>query len=325
MRRIVLFAATLVTGLAMPAASAQATFHLEKVNEVMLASASGDASVRFVELLDKGGTEEQFTPVFAPYKLAVYDGAGSALGEQTLNPTGLRGAASAGTEYLISTAAADSAFGVTGDERLTISLPLGAAQVCFQGSPGNVSCITYGSITQPVPMSSNGTGSAHGPVPPNGQSDQRQGDDSIQAAPPTPKAPNRAGSSTPPGGGPAPPSGPANPGGGPTVPFAGVRFLSRAARVDRRGRALVSLSCPAGTSGRCSGHITLSAGRRHTRVGRASFALSSGGRRVIGVRLSAAALRTLARRGRLTVRASVAVGDGAGHSRTIASTLTLRR
>ena len=53
-------------GLAMLAAPAQATFHLNKVNEVMLASSAGDASVQFVELLDRGGSEEAFTPVFAP-------------------------------------------------------------------------------------------------------------------------------------------------------------------------------------------------------------------------------------------------------------------
>jgi hypothetical protein len=103
MHRLATGAVVLLAGLALPVASAEATFHLEKVNEVMLASAGGDASVQLVELLDKGGSEEQFTPVFAPYKLVVYDGAGKQLGEQTLDPTGLRGAAASGAEYLIST------------------------------------------------------------------------------------------------------------------------------------------------------------------------------------------------------------------------------
>jgi hypothetical protein len=321
MRRVAILGALLIAGLALPATSAQATFHLEKVNELMLASASGDASGRFVELLDQGGTEEQFTPLFAPYKLVVYDGAGKELGEQTLNPTGLRSAAAAGMEYLISTPAVDSAFGVTGDERLTVALPLGAAQVCFQGNPGNVSCITYGSIVAAVPMSSSGSGSAPGPVPPNGTSDQRQPDGSIQAAAPTPKARNRAGSSA--GGGPVPPAGPVSPPGAIGHLFAGVHFVARTTRVDHRGHALVSLSCPAGTSGGCSGQITLSA--RGRRVGRAAFALPAGGRRVIKIRLSASLRRTLAKSRRLSVRASATTTDGTGARRTTVVTLTLKR
>jgi len=59
------------------AAPAQATYHLNMVNEVMLVSNSGDASVQFVEFLDNGGSEEQFTPAFAPYKLVVYAAAGN--------------------------------------------------------------------------------------------------------------------------------------------------------------------------------------------------------------------------------------------------------
>jgi hypothetical protein len=317
-RRSIIGAIVLVAGLALPVASAQATFHLDKVNEVMLASAAGDSSVQFVELLDKGGTEEQFTPVFAPYRLVVYDGAGKELGEQTLNPTGLRNAAASGTPYLLSTAAADSAFGVSADERLTVSLPPATGQVCYQGSPGAMSCITYGSITQPVPTNSEGTGSAHGAAPPAGESDQRQADDSIQSATPTPKAPNHAGSSTPPGGGTPPP-----PGG--THAFTGVRFSSHTAKVDHGGHALVALSCPAGTTRKCAGHITLSAGAHHARVGGAAFSLASGRHGVIKVKLSPAEVQALARRGSLTVSASATVTDGAGHRRTTSVRLTLKR
>jgi hypothetical protein len=167
------------------------------VNEVMLASASGDASTQFVEFLDNGGSEEQFTPVFAPYKLIVYDASGNELGEQTLDPTGLRKAAAADTEYLVSTAASDAAFAVTGDARLTVPLPLTAGQVCFAGSepgPHPVSCMTYGAIVKPVATNSTGTGTVHGPVPPNGESDQRQANGSVIAAAPTPRARNRSGS-----------------------------------------------------------------------------------------------------------------------------------
>jgi hypothetical protein len=199
MRRTAISATLALVGLATLAAPARATFHLNMVNEVMLASASGDASTQFVEFLDSGGTEEQFTPVFAPYKLVVYDAAGNELGQQTLSPAGLRAAAAGAREYLVSTAAVDAAFAVTGDERLTVQLPLSAGQVCFAGNepaPHAVSCMSWGAITKPVATNSFGTGSVHGPIPPNGSSDQRQPDGSVTVAPPTPKAPNR--SATPP-------------------------------------------------------------------------------------------------------------------------------
>src|SRR5881275_677560 len=96
-----------LAGFAGLAAPAFATFHLNMVNEVMLASSSGDSSVQFVEFLDHGGSEEAFTPVFAPYKLVIYDVAANKLGEQTLDPTGLRGAAGSDREYLVSTPGAD--------------------------------------------------------------------------------------------------------------------------------------------------------------------------------------------------------------------------
>src|SRR3954453_8426298 len=224
------------------AAPAFATFHLEMANEVMLASSGGDASVQFVEMLDHGGSEEAFTPVFAPYKLVIYDAAGNKLGEHGLNPDALRAAAS-GREYLISTAAADAAFGVSGDERLDVSLPRSAGQACFEANPNPpaFSCLTWGAITKPVATNSMGTGSASGPVPPNGASDQRQADDSVVAATPTPRAPNR---STAPGS-------PAI-----ATPFAGIGVVSRTAKV-KRGRVAVRLRCPVGTNGSCRGTVTL--------------------------------------------------------------------
>src|SRR5437588_4291380 len=227
------------------AAPSQATYHLNMVNEVMLASSTGDTSVQFVEFVDHGGTEEAFTPAFAPYKLVIYDAAGNKLAEQTLDPNKLRAAAAVGREYLVSTSAADATFHVTGDEPLAVMLPQGAGQACFEGSPTPpaVSCLTWGKITKPVPINMFGTGAANGPVPPNGESDQRQPDSSIVAASPTPKAPN---SSKPCAT--APPA-----------PFAGVSFAAHTVTVDRHGRALVRLRCPAGTDGFCQGTLTLTA------------------------------------------------------------------
>ena len=296
------------------AAPAQATFHLERVNEVMLASGSGDSSVRFVEMLDHGGVEEQFTPVFAPYKLGVYDGAGNKLGEQLLNPAGLKDAAAADRPYLISTPGADSAFGVSGDELLTVSLPKGPGQACFEAgpSPPAFNCLTWGAVTKPVPTNSQGTGSANGPVPPDGQSDQRQADDSILAASPTPKAANRTSS-----GGPGPTGSTGSPA------FGGVRIASRRVTVDGAGRARLKLRCPAGTNGFCRGKVTLAATRGRTRFGHASFKIASAKTKTVRVKLSRAARRRLARRGRLSARARGSVKDAAGKSKPISSRLTL--
>ena len=95
MRRTAVLLLGFLAGLAAVAQPAFATFHLNMVNEVMLASSTGDSNVRFVEFLDHGGSEEAFTPVFAPYKLVIYDGAATKLGEQMLDPAGLRSAAAA--------------------------------------------------------------------------------------------------------------------------------------------------------------------------------------------------------------------------------------
>jgi hypothetical protein len=290
------------------AAPAAATFHLEMANEVMLASSTGDTNVQFVELLDHGGSEEVFTPAFAPYKLVIYDAAGNKLGEHQLDPTGLRGAAAAGKEYLVSTAAADAAFGVTGNEALDVKLPAAAGQACFQANPNPpaFSCLTWGSISKPVPTNSMGTGSVNGPVPPDGQSDQRLPDGSVVAAPPTPKAPNKAGSSQ------SPP------------PFAGVGFGKRKVQVDKAGRAHVPLTCPAGSGG-CTGRLTLRAktGKRKS-LGTVSFSIAPGRGKRVAVKLSAAALKRFAKAHSLKARAVVVARDGAGRSRRSTADLVLR-
>ena len=74
--------------------AAQASFHLQNANEVMLASASGDTNVRFVELFD--ATPEPFPAFFGPYGLAVYDGSAHKLGSQVLSGPGMAAASSAG-------------------------------------------------------------------------------------------------------------------------------------------------------------------------------------------------------------------------------------
>jgi hypothetical protein len=321
MRRIAVALSLSLAGLAFTAAPAFATFHLEMVNEVMLASSSGDSSVQFVELLDNGGTEESFTPVFAPYKLVIYDAAGNKLGEHTLNPSGLRAASAADREYLISTPAADAAFGVTGDEQLDVALPAGAGQACFEANPNPpaFSCMTWGTITKPVATNSMGTGVVHGPTPANGQSDQRQPDGSVVAADPTPKAKNRSTSTGGGGGG-----GTGGGGGSGSAPFVGVTFAAHSAAISH-SRASVSLRCPSGSGG-CSGKITLRAkktGAATVKLGSASFSISAGGTKKVRVKLSKAGKRLLARKHRLKASAVVDATDAAGQAKRTTGTIKL--
>ncbi|HZI90862.1 MAG TPA: hypothetical protein VFD31_04435 [Thermoleophilaceae bacterium] len=300
----------LLAGMGVRAAPASATFHLNKVNEVMLASSSGGASVQFVEFLDKGGSAEIFPPTMGPFKLVVYDAAGNKLGEHVLSGPALSSARAAGRPYLVSTVAADIAFGVTGDERLDVTLPQGAGQVCFVATAQSeaYSCLTWGRLTKAIPTNQNsGTGSANGAAPLPGQSAQRQPDDTIQSAPPTPKAANRAGTAAP----------------SPTRRFAGMRVAASRVKVDRTGRARVPLRCPAGTNGPCKGRLTLR--DRGTTIGRASFTLRRGRTRTVKVKLSRAARRKLARGGRLSARARVAAEDAVGQSRTTSRRVTLIR
>jgi hypothetical protein len=310
MRRGGILLSGFVVAMAVMAQPALATFHLNMVNEVMLGSASGDAGVQFVEFLDHGGSEEVFPPVFAPFRLAVYDGAGNKLGEQMLDPAGLRTAAAADKEYLVSTAAADSALGVTGNERLTVSLPQGSGQACFEAnpSPPAFSCLTWGTISKPVQTNSMGTGSVHGPTPPNGQSDQRLVNNSVVAAAPTPKARNAAGS----GGG-----------GGTKPPFAGVHVGTGRASVDRRGRAHVALKCPAGSGG-CSGRLTLKARSGGAGFGSAAFSIKAGRTKTLAVPLTAVAMHRLARKHSLKARATARAHDAAGHKKTSSAAIVLR-
>ncbi|MEA2374074.1 MAG: hypothetical protein QOD53_537 [Thermoleophilaceae bacterium] len=323
MRRLTI-PAVLFAILALPIASAQATFHLEKVNEVVLASSGGDLSAQFLELYDQGGMEESFTPAFAPYGLSVYDAAGKPLpgDSQTLDATGLRNAAAADKQYLVSTPAADTAFGVTGDEKLTVSLPLSAGQACYTGMGGTpFSCVTWGCITHAVSTNSMGTGSAAGAVPPNGMSAQRQADDAIQIAAPTPKAPNRAGTS------------PAVCPGGGGAQFAGVKIPTQHVTA-KKGKASIAATCPAKAQGSCDGKLVLKTAKAVTTangkkkvltLGKASFSIAAGAKGHALVKLSRVGRKALAKHGKLSAVATSTAHDGSGKSTVTAGKLTLRK
>lgn len=282
MRRVAISVAVSVAALVALPAAAQASFHLQMVNEVMLASSAGDTNVRFVELYDAGGAEESFPP-FA-YGLQIYDAAGQAIpgDSQTLSASGMRSAALANKPYLISTSAADTALGVTGDETLTVTLPKSAGQACYTAGGTPYSCITWGCISHFV--SASGTGSFHGAVPANGKSAQRQPSNAVQIADPTPKATNVAGTSAAPcpGGG----------GGGPK--FSGVQ-IPKQTDIVKKGKAPVVVKCPAGAKGSCVGKLTLKTAKavkdsngkkRVITLGSASFTIAAGKSKTVKVGLS---------------------------------------
>jgi hypothetical protein len=316
-RRLGLTLVLLAVAMALPAA-AQATFHLQTANEVMLASASGDTNVRFVELYDAGGAEESFPPTFGPYGLAVYDGSAHMLGSQALSASGMAGAAVANRPYLISTAAADAALGVPGDEALTVALPKPVGQACYTAGGGTpFSCITWGCVKTFVSVSGGGTGSFHGATPPNGRSAQRQGNGSVQIAAPSPKAMNTAG---------------ASPGICP-FQFSGVVIPQQTATV-KQAKVPVTVRCPAKAKGRCVGSLVLktankiktpSGKRKIVTLGHASFSILAGKAPKVQVPLSQAGKTALQKHNPLAAIGTATAHDGSNKTKVTSGKVTVKR
>lgn len=157
-----------------------------KINEVGLGAA------QFIELLDSA--DETFPAEQGPYKVVVYDAAGARQGAHTISTALLQGRDNT-LPLLLSTAAADIAFNVSGDEVLTQTLP-SPGHACFTKGAGEtrVDCVSWGCITGAVSPSSTRI-----PAPGSGESAQRQGIGTtiFHVAPPTPKATNVAGVTTP--------------------------------------------------------------------------------------------------------------------------------
>lgn len=164
-----------------------------KVNEVGLGAA------QFVELLDSA--DETFPSGEGPYKLVVYDAAGARQDAHTISSSLLQGRDNT-QPLLLSTPAANSTYGVSGDETLSVALP-DPGQACFTQGAGEskVDCVSWGCVNTAVSGSSTKI-----PAPGAGQSAQRQGvgSSTFQLAAPTPKAANAAGTAAAacPGGGP---------------------------------------------------------------------------------------------------------------------------
>jgi hypothetical protein len=110
----------------------------------------------------------------------------------------------------------------------------------------------------------------------------------------------------------------------PTPSFAGVELVSRRLTFRRR-QVTLTLRCPAGTVGGCSGRTTLSSSTA-TRVvlGRAAFSITAGTDAKVKVRVSRAGRRLLGRTRRLRARATNAARDRAGQARTTVTRVTVR-
>lgn len=187
-RRLLTLLATVVATLAL-AAPAHAVDHLMEVNEVMLSS-GGSEGAQFVELLDP-----QSEPFPSPeYRLVVYDTNGVKLAHQAISTTIL---AANVFPILI---ASDAANLPQRDAQLTIQLPTNLGQLCFTGDDDaerRISCVAWGCVATKV-SSQVGQPTPDTLAPPDNQSAQRQANETLQIAAPTPRAANNAGTSNPP-------------------------------------------------------------------------------------------------------------------------------
>jgi hypothetical protein len=122
----------------------------------------------------------------------------------------------------------------------------------------------------------------------------------------------------PPGGGPPP---------GGSTPFAGVAFGSKSVKVDKQGRATITLRCPAGTAGSCTGKLTLSAkiAKKRRAIGSAPFTIAAGKAAKVRIKLSAKARKALKKARKLKVTAAAPARDANGMSKTTGAAITVRR
>jgi MYXO-CTERM domain-containing protein len=169
-------AALALAGLSLSASPALAADHNMKISEVGL-SKGGDATAQFIEL------DDPFAEPFpaATYDLAIFNAQGGSLGAVPLVSSTV---AANRTNFLVSTASADTKFGVTGNAVLTVTLPANG-QACFRrNATDNIHCFAWGTITTLI------TGASTGPSPLDNESVQRQASGAYAIGTPTPKAAN---------------------------------------------------------------------------------------------------------------------------------------
>jgi hypothetical protein len=289
-------AATAVFILLLGAIPAQASFHLMRVNEVML-STGGNANAQFVELIDP--SDEPFPSSTGPYKIVVYDAGGAKLGAHTISTALLQGRDNT-QPLLISTAAADAALGVVGDEQLDVALPA-TGQLCYTAgsSESAIDCVAWGCIATPAasPLT-------RVPVPPDGQSVQRQSGSTFQLAQPTPKAQNAAGSSAEPCVG----STPSN------------AFSVKGAKSLKSGSVRITVKVAG------AGRVTAKdAGSGKARFKTVKVSSSKAGSVTLTVKPSSAARKLIAKRGKLKVKALITFTPTGGKPATHTTSVTFKK
>jgi len=141
--------------------------HLDKVNEVMLGSSGGDSGVQFVELLDRGGAEEQFhAGLCAPTSWWRTTAPATSWASRMLNPhRAFAERPEREREYLISTSGRGRRVrSKPADERLGRNAPLRCrGRACFESQHAEpqppLSCLTWGACQQGrLPTNSMGHG-----------------------------------------------------------------------------------------------------------------------------------------------------------------------
>lgn len=108
-----------------------------------------------------------------------------------------------------------------------------------------------------------------------------------------------------------------------TPRFAGVTIVTKRARLHK-GKASISIACPAGIVGPCKVTLTLTASKRLGTAGKGKLTIAAGAKRTVKVRISRKVRERLRGGGPLTVSLKAAAVDGAGQTKTTRRKLKLR-
>jgi Ca2+-binding RTX toxin-like protein len=125
------------------------------------------------------------------------------------------------------------------------------------------------------------------------------------------------------GTGPGQPAGPGGPGGsgGPGGTVLGpLLVIKKTAKVDKKGRAPLRITCPASSTGGCAGALTLSG-----KAGKASFVIAAGRAKTVRVKLSKKARGTIKRKKKLQVTVKATARGAAGVDRVTSVKVLLKR
>jgi hypothetical protein len=304
-----------ITAVLATAAPAHADHHMLRVSEIAL-SAGG---AQFVELREDNPFGEPFPDALMPYRLVVFDGAGTRVGGQDLPPTLLRGPS---TPILISTAPQN-------DAHLNVALPAGSGQVCFTRTTAEtrVHCMSYGCPAAPLAAE---YGNQVGAAPADGQSLQRL-TSGVALGAATPDADNAATGSAACTGAPAPPGGPGNPGGpGGTPPTEDHTAPSAKLSGKRRqdvDKLAVRVTLSEAGSVRVSGTVSVPGVSKVLRFKSVTRSVRANVRVTLKPKLSRKAKRAVKkalRRGRrLKARLTISARDQAGNRSTARKTVAL--